>query len=179
MTLIVFKDHQEFRPNMTPKQCIQAGIFGGIYFNPKGGRSGILGDSVDIDHKEFPPDWFNGLKKTSYAGRRYAKNNNKYGVVSGTNQSFWESKGWIHPQDPRGWFQWYMRFFMGRRTDDDARQIKRWQQVTGENGRWKRNLLKKIKYKRNIDDYSISPRIRQTLLHWAYEIEGPDFKDMA
>jgi len=65
---------------------------------------------------------------------------------------------------------------MGRRTDDDNRQIKRWQQVTGVNGRWKKNLVNKIKYKRNIDDYSISPRVRQTLLHWAYEVCDVDFK---
>lgn len=174
MTLIVFEDHSDFRPNMSPKQCIQSGIFGGIYFNPKGGRPGILGDSVDIDYKEFPQDWFKGLNKASYIGRRYDATKNKYGVSSGSNQSFWESKGWIHPQDPRGWFQWYMRFYMGRRTEDDIRQIKRWQNVTGVKGRWKRNLLNKIKHKRNINDYSISPKVRQTLLHWAYEVEMKD-----
>jgi len=174
--MVKFDDHPEFVPKMTPKQCIQSGIFGGIYFNPIGGRPGILGASVDIKYKEFPQDWFKGLKPSFYLGRRYDASKNKYNVVCGSNQSAWESKGWIDPQDPRGWFQWYMRFYMGRRTDDDNRQIKRWQQVTGVNGRWKKNLVNKIKYKRNIDDYSISPRVRQTLLHWAYEVCDVDFK---
>ena len=166
-----FKDHPEFKPNLSPEECIRAGIFGGIYFNPIGGKPGIISRKINIDHNEFPKKWFRGLDESYYLSRKYDKNVNKYGVVAGKNQAFWESKGWINKQDPRGWFQWYCRFYMGRRTDDDERQIKRWINVCGENGRWKRFLINKIKNKNgNINDYSISPVVRQTLLHWGYEL---------
>ncbi len=79
-----------------------------IYFNPKGGRAGIISPKgVKIDHAEFPAEWFAGLPADSYRGRRYDKAINKYGVNAGQNQAAWESKGWIKPElDPRGWFQW-------------------------------------------------------------------------
>ena len=168
--VVRFKDHPEFQPNLTPKECIQKGIFGGIYFNPRGGKPGILGASVQIDHKEFPKDWFEGLNKSMYCARRYDRNVNKYKVVAGSDQAAWESKGWIHKQDPRGWFQWYCRFYLGRRTEDDVRQIKRWQGVAGVKGRWKRFLINKVGDK-NVNDYTISPVVRQTLLHWAFELK--------
>ncbi len=169
---LIFKDHDDFRPNMTPKQCIQAGIFGGIYFNPRGGKPGILSKSVNITDKEFPESWFKGLSRDRYKGLRYNKEYNKYGVVSGKNQEFWERKGWINKQDPRGWFQWYCRFFMGRRSEDDVRQIHRWKGVAGENGRWRRYLENLIKRKNgDVRDYTTSPVIRQLLLHWAFELD--------
>lgn len=169
-TKITFKNYPEFTPDLTPKQCIRAGIFGGIYFNPIGGKPGIISKEVNIDYKEFPKEWFKGLDKKYYLSRRYDKNINKYKVVAGMNQEFWERKGWINPQDPRGWFQWYMRFYMGRRTSDDIRQIKRWKNVQN---RWSKFLLNRIKKQHgSIDDTSISPVVRQTLLHWACEISS-------
>ena len=169
---LIFKDRDDFRPNLTPSQCIRAGIFGGIYFNPRGGKPGILGAQVAIDPKEFPKAWFDRLPIEAYAGRRYDASRNRYKVVAGKDQAFWESKGWIDPQDPRGWFQWYCRFFMGRRTDDDDRQIKRWAGVAGDKGRWRRFLINKIKAKHAAyNDESISPVVRQTLLHWAFELK--------
>lgn len=160
---IYFKDHPEFAPNLTPKQCIQSGIFGGIYFNPIGGRPGIIKKKIDIDHTEFPKSWFVSVPEEYYLSRKYNKNINKYKVVAGMNQAYWERKGWIHPQDPRGWFQWYCRFYRGRRTADDARQIKRWQGICGENGRWRKRLENMVK---NGKDSLV---IRQTLLHWAFD----------
>ena len=78
--------------------------------------------------------------------------------------------------DPRGWFQWYCRFFSGRRTNDDDRQIGRWKGVAGERGRWKRALVNKIvKANRRFDDGAVSPVIRQTLLHWAHELTEAEF----
>ena len=85
---------------------------------------------------------------------------------------FWENKGWIHKQDPYGWFQWYCRYYLGRRTDDDERQIKRWINIVN---RFKGILVKMIKNKcAKFDDYSISPKIKQNLLHWGYELVESD-----
>ncbi|CAG9461844.1 unnamed protein product [Pedinophyceae sp. YPF-701] len=182
---LVFKDHPEFRPNLTPQQCIRAGVFGGIYFHPRGGRPGILGHSVDVTHEEFPREWFQDaqgkpLPESSYRNRRYEASNNRYGVKAGQDQAFWEDKGWIHPQDPRGWFQWYCRFYQGRRTEDDERQIGRWAGVAGDKGRWRRNLVGKIvRANKPFDDASVSPVVRQTLLHWAYDLTANDFVAMA
>ncbi len=102
---------------------------------------------------------------------------NKHRVKAGQDQAFWEQHGWIKPQDPRGWFQWYCRFYQGRRTDDDARQISRWSGVAGAKGRWKRALLNKIVAANAAwDDGAVSPVIRQTLLHWAHEVTEEDVR---
>ena len=148
--------------------------------------------SVAIDHREFPASWFAGLPESMYNSRKYNVPTNKYGVKAGQDQGacadvaacllhhsltwrthnpknavFWEQHGWIDPQDPRGWFQWYCRFYLGRRTKDDARQISRWAGVAGAKGRWKRALLNKIvAANARWDDAAISPVVRQTLLHW-------------
>lgn len=176
---LVFKDHPEFRPNLTPKQVIQAGSFGGIYFNPRGGKPGIKGPSVAITHQEFPADWFEGLPPKAYRARVYTRGANKYGVKAGQDQAYWEESGWIQPQDPRGWFQWYCRFYMGRRTEDDARQISRWKGVVGDKGRWVRALVNKVlRSNKRYDDATVSPVIRQTLLHWAFELTEGEFERM-
>jgi len=172
---IRFSDHPDFTPNLTPAQCIRAGIFGGCYFNPVGGKAGVHGRRVDVDHREFPAAWFAGLPRSAYASRRYVAGANRYGVVAGSDQAAWERQGWIHPQDPRGWFQWYCRFYVGRRTEDDARQIRRWRGVAGPTGRWKRNLVRKIGDAARLRDESVSPVVRQTLLHWAYQLTRGDF----
>ncbi|PRW44939.1 Cysteine histidine-rich domain [Chlorella sorokiniana] len=176
---LVFGDHPEFRPNLTPKQVIRAGSFGGIYFNPVGGKPGILGKRVEVSHEEFPADWFAGLPKKQYAARIYTFSTNKYGVKAGQDQAFWEDKGWIDKQDPRGWFQWYCRFYQGRRSADDARQISRWKGVVGDKGRWVRALCNKIvATNKRWNDASVSPVIRQTLLHWAFELTEDEFDRM-
>mmetsp|Transcript_11542 Transcript_11542/g.21646 ORF Transcript_11542/g.21646 Transcript_11542/m.21646 type:complete len:353 (+) Transcript_11542:43-1101(+) len=176
---LVFKDVPEFRPNLTPQQMIQAGIFGGCYFNPSGGKKGVKypKGGIPIDYKEYPAVWFESVPEYKYYSKRYNCETNFYRVKAGQDQTFWEEKGWINPQDPRGWFQWYTRFFLGRRTEDDARQISRWKGVTGSKGRWKRFLLNKIvAANAHLDDYSVSPVVRQTLLHWAYEVTPKDMK---
>lgn len=174
---LVFEGFPDFRPTLTPRQVIQAGSFGGIYFNPKGGRKSTkYPDGVKIDAAEFPADWFKGLKDEQYKGTRYNIQLNRYKVKSGQNQSEWEDQGWIRDQDPRGWFQWYCRFVMGRRTDDDKRQISRWTGVAGPKGRWKTRLVNTVKGgSGDPDDGSISPVIRQNLLHWAYELTQEDY----
>jgi len=175
---LVFDDFPNFRPTLSPDQVIRAGSFGGIYFNPKGGKAGIKGRLVDVGTEEYPAEWFSGLPRDSYAGRRYRKEVNKHGVVAGQDQAYWEEKGWIIPQDPRGWFQWYTRFYLGRRTADDARQVSRWAGVAGAKGRWKAALLNTcLRQGRNWDDKRSSPVIRQTLLHWGMEVTGRDWDE--
>lgn len=173
---LVFPDHPEFTPNLEPAQMIRAGIFGGCYFHPRGGKPGIFTREIAVNHEEYPAAWFEGIPKHLYYNRRYDVQLNKYAVKAGQDQEFWERKGWIHKQDPRGWFQWYTRFFLGRRTEDDERQISRWRGVAGEKGRWKNTLINKcLQQNRGWSDVTVSPVIRQTLLHWAYELTERDF----
>ena len=81
---------------------------------------------------------------------------------------FWECKGWINEIDPFGWFRWYFRYWLGRRSHDDERQINRWKGILS---RFEDKLVKMIKDARSkYDDYSISPEIRQILMHWDYEL---------
>ena len=97
---------------------------------------------------------------------------NKYGVKCGTPLRFWENNGWIHSIDPYGWFQWYCRYWLDRRSADDERQIKRWKEIVN---RFKGKFVKMIKDAgTKFDDYPISPKIRQVLLRWSYELVESD-----
>ena len=159
----------DFTPNLSPKEIIRLGSFGGIYFYDEGGR-------IDINYKEFPSDWFDGLEESFYLSKKYNRKINFFKIKSGLSQEDWEEKGWINKQDPRGWFQWYCRYYMGRRTDDDERQIKRWNNFCGEKGRWRNYIYSKInKRGTSIDDISFSLAVRQSLLHWGYMINNGDF----
>ena len=109
---------------------------------------------------------------------------NKFGVSCGQSIEEWEAAGWIaHDYDVRGWFQWYCRFFLGRRCDDDERQVGRWARCVGEKGRWRRMLLKKYVaagVRSVMDDGDedeeeesgrrLSPVVHQTCHHWAWEV---------
>jgi hypothetical protein len=134
----------EFKPELTPKQMLALGIFGGKYM-------------TDC-RREFPKDWFEKAKLSS-EGRNRALN--YFGVDASQPLAVWRKKGWIHSQDPRGWFQWYCRYYMGRRTDDDARQIKRWKAI--------RRHIAQVKKYCGRGDLHCRPRQRQALLHWAYD----------
>ena len=159
----------DFTPNLSPKEIIRLGSFGGIYFYDEGGR-------IDINYKEFPSDWFEGLEESFYLSKKYNRKINFFKIKSGLSQEEWEEKGWINKQDPRGWFQWYCRYYVGRRTDDDERQIKRWNNFCGEKGRWRNYIYSKInKRGTSTDDISFSLAIRQSLLHWGYMINNGDF----
>ena len=93
---------------------------------------------------------------------------NKYGAKCGTWLRFWEYKGWINEIDPYGWFQWYFRYWLGRRLEDDKRQINRWKKIVS---RFRGKLVKMIKDAGcKHDDYSISPKDRQIVLHWGYKL---------
>ena len=98
---------------------------------------------------------------------------NKYGVKCRTSLRFLESKGWINEIDPYGWFQWYFRYWLGRRSQDDERQINRWKKIVS---RFRGKLVKMIKDAGSkFADYSIWAKIRQILLHWGYELTEKDF----
>jgi hypothetical protein len=168
--------HKLFKPNKTPKQVFKLGAFGGTYFRP------IYSSITDKNYtpsqamKGLPKSWFQGLDmKTKVTSSTYEKQVNKYKVKCGSSLEAWEKSGWIHKQDPYGWFQWYCRYCTGRRTDDDERQINRWLKLAGPNGRFRRTLMNKIiKEGSTYDDFSISPVIRQVLLHWGYQLTNKD-----
>lgn len=137
---------KEFKPDLTPKQMLELGVFGGIYMR----------DCI----KEFPKNWF---KKAKFAkGRKREKELNYFGVNASQPLSVWKKKGWIWKEDPRGWFQWYCRYYMGRRIPkEDERQIKRWKAIN-------RHIAQVVKNCRR-GDTSCRPRQRQAILHWAYD----------
>ena len=157
-----------FSPNKTPSEIINEGAFGGTYFRDI--YSGVTGKWYRNSWKEF--DLLKDVDKKLYANTYYDVNVNKYGVKCGTSLRFWENKGWIKDIDPYGWFQWYCRYYYGRRSSDDSRQIKRWNDIID---RFKSNLVDTIKDKvTKFDDFSVSPKIRQILLHWGYELVESD-----
>jgi hypothetical protein len=135
---------KRFRPELTPKQMLEMGVFGGKYM-------------TDCQ-SEFPSDWYTHAK---LCHEFHDPNLNYFGVNASQSLAVWRKKGWINPDDPRGWFQWYCRYYMGRRHGDDDRQIKRWLAM-------KRHLTQ-IKNNCNPGDLSCRIRQRQALLHWAYD----------
>ncbi len=135
----------EFVPELTPQEMLELGVFCGKYMT----------DTRD----EFPREWFTRAKLSPH---RRDCSLNFFGVSASQPLSVWREKGWIHPEDPRGWFQWYCRYYMGRRMpEEDRRQIKRWKAMR----RHKRQI------ERNCEpgDLDCRKRQRQALLHWAYD----------
>ena len=134
----------DFKPELTPKEMLALGIFGGKYMT----------DCIN----EFPSDWFVGAK-LSPQGKKIELN---YFLIDASKPLwYWKSKGWIYDDDPRGWFQWYCRYYFGRRCPDDARQIKRWKAMTRHIAQVRKNCAPK--------DLVCRRRQRQALLHWAYD----------
>ncbi len=137
--------HPEFKPQLTPKEMLELGVFGGKY----------LTDCQE----EFPTDWFeNALLSPSHKDITL----NYFRVDASQPLSEWRKKGWIYHQAPRGWFQWYCRYYQGRRLEkEDLRQIKRWKN-------FRRHLSAVIKFCEPFD-HSCRRKQRQALLHWAYD----------
>ncbi|MAO02808.1 MAG: hypothetical protein CMD05_07825 [Flavobacteriales bacterium] len=134
----------DFQPQLTPKEMLELGVFGGKYMN----------DCYD----EFPVSWFENAKISTTKNIQL----NYFKVQASLPLSHWREKGWIYNDDPRGWFQWYCRYFMGRRIlDEDIRQIKRWKAI-------KRHLGAVIKNCKSLD-LECRKKQRQALLHWAYD----------
>lgn len=133
-----------FEPDLTPKQMLAMGVFGGKYMT---------------DCKaEYPADWFTAAK-LSPEGRDAELN--FFGVDASKALAYWREKGWLHPDDPRGWFQWYCRYYMGRRGEDDDRQVRRWLNMKRHISQLKKHCVR--------GDLRCRPRQRQALLHWAYD----------
>ena len=171
-----FPSHPSFTPNLSPAEVLRAGAFGGSYFRPIASsvRALVLLDAA----RELPPAWLEGGIKCE--GTVYNPSLNKYGVKCGADLAEWEGSGWVTEIDPFGWFQWFCRFFAGRRCWDDDRQISRWEKVCGGKGRWRNNLIAKcVAAGAAFDDASVSPVVRQTLLHWGYELTASDFERYA
>jgi len=181
-----FEDFPLFSPNKSPEEMIREGSFGGSYWRRL--KSRRLGIVVEEDWKELPSEWIEGLDVERFlASPDYDAEVNKYKVACGQSIEEWEASGWImHEYDVRGWFQWYCRFFQGRRCPDDERQVSRWRKCVGPTGRWKRMLLKaylKMEVRDVFDDgededsREVSPVMHQTCHHWAYEIKQHDLDE--
>lgn len=133
-----------FKPQLTPGEMLAMGVFGGKYISDCRG--------------EFPPGWFEQAKLSP---QRHDHKLNFFGVDASRPLSHWREKGWINEDDPRGWFQWYCRYYMGRRHADDDRQIRRWVNMRRHVAQLKRHCVR--------GDLRCRPRQRQALLHWAYD----------
>jgi hypothetical protein len=136
--------HPDFRPDLTPKQMLELGVFGGKYM-------------TDC-RNEFPEDWF---ARAELCHEFHDPALNFFGINASQPLSFWRQKGWIYHEDPRGWFQWYCRYYMGRRCPDDERQIRRWKAMKRHIAQIEKNCMR--------GDLTCRIRQRQALLHWAYD----------
>lgn len=136
--------HPDFKPELTPKQMLELGIFGGKYM-------------TDCQ-KEFPKSWFTKAKLSS---KKHDPKLNYFGVNASMPLSYWVKKDWIYHEDPRGWFQWYCRYYIGRRCPDDERQIKRWKAMHRHIGQIRKHCKK--------GDIKCRPKQRQALLQWAFD----------
>tara|TARA_B100000965_G_scaffold342084_1_gene311138 strand:+ start:581 stop:1042 length:462 start_codon:yes stop_codon:yes gene_type:complete len=133
-----------FKPDLTPKQMLELGVFGGSYFGLK--------------INEFPKSWFKNVKLS----KDFDVSLNRFKIKAGLSREHWIEKGWIFREDPLGWFQWYCRFAMGRRLQHiDEIQIKRWKNFTRH--------VKAIKKNCENGDLSCRRRQRQAILQWAYD----------
>jgi hypothetical protein len=135
----------DFRPELTPAEMLELGVFGGKYM-------------TDC-RQEFPAEWFLAAKLSP---ERAEATLNFFGVNASQPLSEWRKRGWIYDDDPRGWFQWYCRYYMGRRLAlEDTRQIKRWRAM--------QRHLAQVKKHCASGDWQCRPKQRQALLHWAYD----------
>ena len=134
-----------FKPELTPRQMLELGVFCGKYMTDTRG--------------EFPASWF---RRARLSPERRDCSLNFFGVDASQPLSAWRAKGWLHPDDPRGWFQWYCRYYMGRRMpQEDSRQIARWKAIRRHVAQIRRNC--------EPGDLDCRKRQRQALLHWAYD----------
>jgi len=135
---------ESFSPHFTPKEMLKLGVFEGKYLN-------------DCQN-EFPADWFDDAKISDKPNEQL----NYFGIKSRQPLSVWREKGWIYGPDPRGWFQWYCRYYQGRRLwEIDEIQIKRWRSFSRHAGQVRKNC--------EPGNIFCRPRQRQGLLQWAYD----------
>ena len=138
----------EFKPQLTPAEMLELGVFGGIYMR----------DCMD----EFPKSWFKNAKFAPSEIKKHTASINYFGKNASQSLSIWKKNGWIYKDDPRGWFQWYCRYYMGRRIKkEDTRQIKRWKAIARH--------ITQVRNNCRAGDEFCRPRQRQAILHWAYD----------
>ena len=173
MSYPTYEDFPDFTPTFTPDEMFLLGVFGGAYFRPI--HSGVTDQDYENQHEEF--EFLEDIPDEQLSRKTFDYSLNFYKVKAGSSLLDWESKGWIKSQDPYGWVQWFCRFHTGRRSEDDERQIDRWNKYCGpKSGRWRTNLINKVKAAGgDIDDHSISPVVRQGLLQWAYDLSQEDY----
>lgn len=191
-----FSDQPSFKPNLTPGEVLKLGSFGGTYFRDihsavlkkdlsgrsqftalpfrdwglvDGAKIGVVGGVKSHVNKLVGQDFSH---TTLLHSNKHDKGVNRFNAKCGGSLDMWESSGWINAEDPYGWFQWYCWFYLGRRTSDDARQIKRWEGAASEkSGRFLRQVQNLCaKQKKKLHDPSVSPVIRQTLQHWGVDL---------
>ncbi len=134
----------DFEPFYAPNEMLALGVFEGKYCN----------DCRD----ELPADWY----ETAKIADQPDPSLNCFGVKSRQPLSVWREKGWIVGPDPRGWFQWYCRYYLGRRLPEiDAHQIKRWRSFARHAAQVRKNC--------EPGDVYCRPRQRQALLQWSYD----------
>lgn len=162
----------DFGPNLNPHEMFKLGSFGGTYWRPI--YSSILKKDLKNVHKQY--EFLKDIPEEKLSSPKCDISKNKYGVRVGTSLDFWESKGWIHKEHPYGWVHWYCDYYIGKRSEDDERQIKRWEKIAGPKGRFRLFLISQI-HKKNgkWNDETISPKIRQTLQHWGYKLTKADY----
>lgn len=135
----------EFTPELAPAEMLELGVFGGKY----------LTDCRD----EFPAEWFEHAR---LCHERHDPELNFFGENASLPLSEWRRKGWIYPDDPRGWFQWYCRYWQGRRIPaEDERQIRRWRAMTRH--------IAQVRKHCSPGDIWCRPKQRQALMNWAYD----------
>lgn len=146
---VIFKDHPEFTPNVTPQEMFELGVFGGTYYRPI--YSSVADAELENQHEEFRAlGWWDNVPEEHLSCSVCKPSVNMCKVKAGSSLEAWESKGWIEEQDPYGWVQWYCRFYSGRRSEDDERQIERWNKYTGpKSGRWRKNLNQQVEKSRS------------------------------
>ena len=150
----------DFGANKKPIEVVKEGACGGTYFRDI--YPSVNGKWYKKSWKEF--DWLEIIEQKCYCSNYYDCSVNKYGVKWGTSLRNWGSNGWINEIDPYGWFQWYFRYWLGRRSQHDKRQINRWEKIVS---RFRGKLVNTIKDAGNtFDDYLILLKIRQISLHW-------------
>ena len=136
--------HSAFSPELTPKNMLELGVFGGKYM-------------TDCT-AEFPSEWF---KNAKLCHEYHNSDLNFFSVNASQSLAIWRKNGWIYYEDPRGWFQWYCRYYLGRRCADDDRQIRRWRAIHRHFVQIKKHCIP--------GDLGCRPKQKQALLHWGYD----------
>lgn len=132
-----------FKPLFTPYQMLELGVFDGTYFK---------GNYIDFEKEVLvSPD-------------------NLFMENASQPMSVWLEKGWITEEDPLGWYQWYTRYFHGRRLEElDKWQMNRWKSFVA---RHSGQVLKNGQ-----GDMNVRRKQRQALLHWGAD-PIPDIEDV-